>query len=782
MKKRLKKIKNWIKKRKYYLLGFFLILFIWWYNCLPTQLFNTPTSTILLDSKGDLLNAQIAEDGQWRFPYNDSVPQKFKDAIVQFEDKTYYSHIGVSFRGIARAIKQNISEGRVVSGGSTITMQVIRMARNKNRTIYQKLVEMIWATRLDAKFTKEKILAIYASNAPMGGNVVGLDAASWRYFQRSPSDLSWAETAMLAVLPNAPSLIHLGKNREKLKNKRNRLLDKLFVAGKIDKETLEISKEEPLPNKPKPLPQITPHLLAKAISNNKKGKRIKTTIDKSIQNHVIKTLDIHHNRLKQNNIFNGAVIVCDIKSGKILAYVGNTNVKEKEHSGSVDIISSPRSSGSILKPFLYASILEEGEITPDQVIPDIPTSMAGYSPENYNQKYVGIVPAGEALSKSLNVPFIRMLRDYGNQKFHSKLQKIGMTTLTKPASHYGLSLILGGCEVKLIDLMNMYGKMARTLNQFPAYDSSLNFNFIYTDLHKKVAKEPIVDPSAIWFTFQAMKKVVRPNKEKNWETFSSSQKIAWKTGTSYGFRDAWAVGLNSQYIVGVWVGNADGEGRPGIIGVEAAAPILFDVFDILPKSNWFAKPLDKMEMQKICVKSGYKASDICTEIREELVPETENSSLPCPYHINVFLDKTEKYRVTSKCYSVSEMIVKPWFSLPPKIDFYYKKRTPNHQSLPPYKSNCVDLDNISPLSIIYPKNESKIKLPKTVEGEKGKIVLEATHRENSGDLYWHLDENFIGITNHIHQMELKISVGKHTLLVMDELGNSKKVEFLVVKN
>ena len=782
MKKRLKKIINWIKKRKFSLLAIFIILFIWWYNCLPSQLFNSPTSTIILDNNGNLLNAQIAADGQWRFPSNDSVPQKFKDAIIQFEDKTFRSHIGISFRGIARAIKQNVSEGKVVSGASTITMQVIRMSRNKKRTIYQKLVEIILATRLEAKLSKDEILAIYASNAPMGGNVVGLDAASWRYFQRSAVNLSWAETAMLAVLPNSPSLIHLGKNREKLKNKRNRLLYKLFLAGKIDKETLSISKEEPLPNKPKSLPQIAPHLLSKAISENKKGKRVNTTIDRVIQNHVIKTLDIHHNRLKQNNIFNGAAIVCDIKNGTILAYVGNTKVKEKEHSGSVDIISSPRSSGSILKPFLYASILEDGVMTPNQAVPDIPTSMAGYSPENYNQKYAGLVPADEALSKSLNVPFVRMLRDYGNQKFHSKLQKIGMTTLTKPSSHYGLSLILGGCEVKLIDLMNMYGKMARTLIQFPSYDSSLNHDFIYTDMHKNTAKEPIFNPSAIWFTLEAMKNVIRPNKEKNWETFSSSQKIAWKTGTSYGFRDAWAIGLNSEYIVGVWVGNADGEGRPGIIGIEAAAPILFDVFDVLPNSNWFTKPLDKMEMQRICVKSGYKASDICTKIKEELIPETENTSLPCPYHINIFLDKTEKYRVTSDCYSVSEMVVKPWFSLPPKIDYYYKKRTPNHQFLPPYKFNCVELDNISPISIIYPKNESEIKIPKTVEGVKGKIVMEATFRESKGDLYWHLDDDFIGTTNHIHQLEKIIPVGNHTILIMDELGNSKKVSFQVVLN
>jgi penicillin-binding protein 1C len=777
----LKKIFNWIKRKKYYVLSFILVLFIWWYNCLPNQLFIKPTSTILLDNKNELLNAQIAIDGQWRFPHNNSVPEKFKKAIIQFEDKTFYSHFGVSIRGIVRAIKQNISEGRIVSGGSTITMQVIRMSREKQRTVWQKIIEMILATRLEARCNKDEILSLYASNAPMGGNIVGLDAASWRYFGRDAHDLSWAETSMLAVLPNAPSLIHLGKNRDKLFAKRNRLLDKLFKSGEIDSVTYDLAIAEPLPQKPHELPQVTPHLLAKAKTDGYIGSRVSTTINRGVQEHVLRTVDIHHNRLKNNHIYNGAVIVGNIKTGEIIAYVGNTNVKEKEHGGAVDIITAPRSSGSILKPFLYAYMLDEGLITPNQLTPDIPTTMAGYSPENYNQQYAGAVPASEALSRSLNVPFVLMLKQYGVAKFHSRLKQTGMTTLVSSPGHYGLSLILGGAEVTLLDLINMYGKMAKSVSQYPNYNTTLNINFSYQTQLNTGNKKPLVNAAASWFTIEAMKKLERPNRNMNWETFSSSQNIAWKTGTSYGFRDAWAVGFNSEYIVGVWVGNADGEGRPGVIGVEAAAPILFDVFDGLPKKKMFIKPHDELEFEVICAKSGFRASDACDDTKRVLIPLAGKESEVCPYHLKIHLDKEEQYRVTSNCELVSNMVEVSWFVLPTKMEWYYQKRNPQYIQLPPFKEDCKVQTIEKSMVVLYPKSESEITIPVGISGKKEKTIFEVTHRNEEAILYWHIDDMYIGITSHIHQLECNPSYGKHKLTVVDNSGEQVTVNFEVIK-
>ncbi len=772
---------KFIRKRKYYLLAFFFGLGIWWWFCLPKQLFVTPTSTVLLSHNGALLNAQIAEDGQWRFPYNDSVPEKFKKAIIEFEDRTFYSHIGVSARGIARAIKQNIENGEVVSGASTLTMQVIRMARNKPRTVYQKIVEMIWATRLEARLSKDKILALYASNAPMGGNVVGLDAASWRYFNRSAFDLSWAETATLAVLPNAPSLIHVSKNRELLREKRDRLLQRLHESGVIDKETLEIATKEILPESPKPLPQQAIHLLNNALAEGRKGERIVTNLDADLQKNLIERLQYHHQQLKTNQVFNGAIVVGDILTGKIIGYVGNTQVKEKEHGGEVDVITSRRSSGSILKPFLFAKMIESSDIAPEQVIYDVPTTMAGYSPENYNQKYAGIVPADEALSKSLNVPFVRMLREHGIQKFHSELKKIGMTTLDKPATHYGLSLILGGCEVTLQELTSMYAKMARSVAVYPGKSSIVNADLVCFGEPRQGSRNSVFSPSAAYATIKALEKVVRPNKDKNWQEFETSQRIAWKTGTSFGFRDAWAVGFNKRYVVGVWVGNADGEGRPGIIGVEAAAPILFDVFDYLPRAEWFDKPLDEFVEIEKCEQSGMRANEQCVEKKWVSLPrETEKTGL-CTFHRLIFLDESEKYQVTSDCYKIANMKQKPWFVLPPKAGFYFQKRSPTYREVPPMKKGCENSQGNFQLSVLYPKNESRIVATRSESGGYSLGVLEAIHREPNAVLYWHLNNNYLGETSHIHQKEVELVPGRYTLQLLDELGNSEKINFEVVK-
>lgn len=774
MKRRLKKSWNWIKRKKYYFITFFGLVFILWLFCLPKKLFNTPHSTVLTDKKGDLLGAKIATDGQWRFPHNDSVPYKFKEAIIQFEDRNFYSHIGISFKGIARAMYQNITNGEVVSGGSTITMQVIRMSRNKPRTYWQKIIEMFMATRLEASFTKDEILALYSSNAPMGGNVVGLDAAAWRYFGRPPSELSWAESCLLAVLPNAPSLIHLGKNRDLLKNKRNRLLKRLLEIGKIDSTSYHLAIEEPIPDEPKDLPQFTPHLLAKAILDGKEGQKIKSTIDKTLQEHVLRTVDIHHQRLKQNEIYNAAVVVANIETGEILSYVGNTNTIEKEHGGDVNIIEASRSSGSILKPFLYQFALEEGQITPNQLLPDIPITMSGYSPVNYSQQYDGAIPANQALSQSLNVPFVLMLQQYGVQKFKENLQKLGITTLNKPAQHYGLSLILGGAETKLIDLTNVYAHLANSSNQ--------KKNTVQLSYDTEQKTETIeMNSGCSWFTVNAMKQVKRPNRELNWETYSSSREIAWKTGTSYGFRDAWAIGFDSKYIVGVWVGNADGEGRPGIIGIEAAAPLLFDVFDGLPYAPFFNQPLDEIDKIEVCSQTGFRASENCDNISYVLLPLNSKKTAPCPYHKKIFLDSTKNFRVNSSCYQVENLIDTNWFVLPPKMEIYYKKKNPVYVDLPSFKDNCKENLSETNLAILYPKNESEILVPIDFDKKKQKIILEATHKRKNANLYWHLNNLFIGKTNEIHQLALTPKIGTYKLTIIDDFGETEEITFEVIK-
>lgn len=743
---------------------------------------------MLEDKDGNLLAAQIADDGQWRFPYNNAVPEKFKACIIQFEDRSFYSHPGFNPLAFGRAVLQNIKAKHTVSGGSTLTMQVIRLARKgQKRTYFEKLIEIILATRLELSYSKQEILALYASNAPFGSNVVGIDAASWRYFGRSADKLSWSESATLAVLPNAPSLIYPGKNQERLKNKRNRLLDQLFSSGIIDKETCELSKQEPLPGKPHPIPQLAPHLLQRAAKEGHNGDLVRSTIDGHLQERINEIIENHHKILKGNEIHNACAIVIEVSTGNVLAYAGNTNNSGKpEYNSDVDVINAPRSTGSILKPFLYASMLNDGDLLPGTLIPDIPTQIAGYAPQNYNTTFDGAVPAKRALARSLNVPAVRMLQDYGIEKFNYNLKKLGMTTLNYTPDHYGLSIILGGSEAKLWDLTGMYASMARALNNYIPDGGMYNKNDLHANTYiqkaeaeKELAGTNYFDAASIYLTFEAMVEVARPDEDAGWRQYTSANKVAWKTGTSFGFRDGWAIGVTPKYVVGVWVGNADGEGRPGLTGIQTAAPVLFDIFSLLKPSKWFQMPFDEMEKVGICRLSGCRASDICSPVDTIRIQKAGLRSEPCPYHRMIHLDQSGMYRVSSNCEDVNKMKHESWFVLPPAMEWYYKSKNPSYRELPPYRSDC-ESQGANAMEIIYPKQYSKIYVPVEIDGSMGKTVFEVAHRKANTIIYWHLDGNYIGSTQNIHQMGLAPDEGMHTLTLVDADGESITEQFEIV--
>ncbi|MBX2841069.1 MAG: penicillin-binding protein 1C [Flammeovirgaceae bacterium] len=786
------------KKHKYFFLGILFTALIGYYFCLPDHLFNDPTATILKDAEGNLMSASIAQDGQWRFPEMEEVPLKFETSIRFFEDEYFYKHIGFNPFSLIRATYQNIKSGRVVSGGSTLTMQTIRLSRKGNsRTFLEKFIEIILATRLEIKFSKAEILGKYASYAPFGGNIVGLEAAAWRYYGRSPWQLSWGEAATLAVLPNQPGLIFPGRNQEILKNKRDRLLKKLFHKGVLDSLSYELAKSERLPGAPVKLPMDAPHLLTRTLNEGFAGKQIQTTLDGHLQRRTSKVINNHYQHLKNNEIHNAAAIIIEVASGKTLAYVGNTSIEgSSDYGDDVDVIMAPRSTGSILKPFLYGSMLNEGLILPGTLLEDVPMYLNGFAPKNFNKSYEGAVKANLALARSLNVPAVKLLQDYSVEKFHLKLQDFGLTTLNKGPNHYGLSLILGGAEAKLWDLVAAYGSMARTLNNFhehtPYHYSRndwksacyKNNEVLEEDVATATTKSSRLSAASIWFTFQAMLEVYRPDSESSWELFETSKKIAWKTGTSFGHRDAWAIGLNPEYVVGVWVGNADGEGRPGMTGFSAAAPILFDLFNLLPNSDWFTPPFDELEKARICRNSGHLASELCRNVDSLDIPAVGIRTKVCPYEKLVHLSNSENLQVTSECESVNNMRHEPYFVLPPIQEWYFKSKNAFYKTVPPFREDCNQQLQMksNAMQVIYPPKNAQIIIPRELDGTLGKAVFELAHRKVSSTIYWHLDDEFLGTTKRIHEMGLQPKPGKHTLILIDEEGEMITRRFKIVES
>lgn len=739
--------------------------------CLPRHLFHVPYSTVVTDRNEELLGARIASDGQWRFPPRNTTPEKIKECLITFEDKHFYHHWGVNPFAIGRAFYQNVKNKRIVSGGSTLTMQTIRLARNESRTFREKLIEMIWATRLEFRASKEEILSMYISHAPFGGNVVGLDAAAWRYFGHSADDLSWAESAMLAVLPNAPAMIHLSKGRKTLLDKRNRLLKQLLEKKTIDSSTYELAISEPLPDEPHALPQIAPYLVSR-FYQERNGEYSRSTINKGIQTQVEDLAERWSNEFGRSDIRNLAILVIDIPSNQVVAYCGNVHFDRKQGGNQVDVIQAPRSTGSILKPFLYYAMLQEGSLLPDMLLPDVPVNINGFTPQNFSMQFEGAVPASEALARSLNIPAVTMLQRYGVPKFHSFLQQIGLKTINRSSSHYGLSLILGGAEATLWDVTNAYAMMGRSLLQLPQRSCSL----LLPTSRITESTDPF-QPGAVWQTFDALKEVNRPE-EIDWKSIPSMQTIAWKTGTSYGFRDAWAVGVTPRYAVGVWVGNATGEGKTGLVGAQTAGPVLFDIFNLLPSSSWFTRPAGIFVEAEVCRKSGHLKGRFCDETDTLLVLPAGLRTEACPYHHLVTLSANESQRIYENCANTEPTLRKSWFTLPPVWEWYYKQHHPEYKPLPPFKAGCGE-DTFQPMQFIYPPMNARIKLPKQLDGSKGFLTVELAHNNPNATVFWHLDETYQAQTQDFHKISLQPAAGKHSLTAVDGEGNTISTTFFV---
>jgi penicillin-binding protein 1C len=644
---------------------------------------------------------------------------------------------------------------------------------------------------------------------------VGLQTAAWRYFGRSAEQLSWGEAASLAVLPNSPALVRPDKNRNLLLEKRNALLDKMQQQGIVDEQTCALAKLEPIPNAALPLPNYAPNLLASLQQGiyGEKGKSsiIETSIDLGLQDRVNQILERHHQSLKANGINNLAALVMDIESNEVMAYAGNVlHPEDPEVESFVDMIPARRSPGSTLKPLLYAAMLQDGFILPKTLLADIPTQIAGYTPQNFDLQYDGAVPADKALARSLNIPAVRMLQQYRYERFYFLLKQLGLKSLNKGSDHYGLSLILGGGENSIWEISGVYASLARQLNHYGKYSGKYDMSDVKPpsvfkgdlrmghegekviaskkDLNQEqhLDKTKMLDRSklsagAVYNTFEAMQELVRPGEEQLWNQFVSSKKIAWKTGTSFGFRDGWAIGLTPKHVVCVWVGNADGEGRPGLTGIQTAAPVMFEIMKLLPYSPWFLQPFDDMNYTPFCRQSGNIPNAHCSDIDTLWIAKSIGQGPQCNYHQLIHVDAKKQFRVSSDCESTINMKHESWFVLPPAMEWYYRNHNPSYRSLPPWRTDCAGANSQAAMEMIYPKRNTQIFVPKELDGSSSKCVFEVAHRNADIKIFWHLDDRFIGSTRSFHQMGLNPSEGKHLLILIDQKGERLELPFEVLK-
>lgn len=768
-------------------LGFVVLVLLGSYLMAPRVIKLQDYSTVVLDTNDHLLAARISNDGQWRFPRRLSLDAKYKTCVIEFEDKRFYYHPGIDVLALIRAIHQNISLQKIHSGASTISMQAARLLLgNRRRTFVNKALECWYALGLELNFTKSEILDLYAGCAPFGGNVVGYDAALWRYFKKAESELTWAQSALLAVLPNQPASVHMERNRNILKERRNALLLRLKQKDIITNETYELSLLEPIPDKMNPIPQNSGLLIDFLIKRYPGQYEFRTSISESLQIKLSEITRKHAGILRDNEIHNCAVLLVENKSGFVRTYIANAPPTDKLcNNSSVDNIQSLRSSGSVLKPLLVAAALDKGLINQTICVSDVPCLIGGFRPENFSRQYLGFVPLQEALRQSLNIPAVRMLQNYGLKLFYDKLGSLGFSSINKSHNHYGLSLILGGAEISVWDLAKVYSNLVFQLEQRD-YNSNIKKRSFRKDL-KILSRDSTVEISllsnisvsdAAIFEMLRLMQSPLPLKENITVTdFSSELNPSWKTGTSFGFKDAWCVGITNKYTLVVWLGNSNGLGRPGLIGIHTAAPLMSEIINSLSPATIWTPPVDDMHPAFICARTGLLASSDCP-VTDTILQASVQSLYPlCSYHQRIFIDSVSGFRVTKDC--DVKAVAKNIFILPPLEEYYYKNSDVSYKSSPAWRQDCLHQMDKSKeeLSVIYPLNGAVLFLPKDLDSQENNLVFRAVHKNSHSSIHWFLDENYIKTTSQLHEIEIKPNAGKHHLFVIDDQGQSHTVGF-----
>jgi penicillin-binding protein 1C len=745
---------------------------------IPLPRFPVDYSAVVLDANGEILHVFLNKNQQWCMPPDPSfkIPGKLQAAVLEYEDRWFRWHPGVNPAAAVRALAQNAKSGDVRSGASTITMQVARLARSKARTLPNKILEMLQALKLEALHSKKWILQSYLDHAPYGRNVVGVRAASLRYYGKTPERLSWAEAATLAVLPNGPGLIAPGVRTDLLKKKRDRLLLRLVHEKLIDEDTYALSLIEPIPAESRPFAGLAPHLARRLHSSAGDGRFIfATTIRKDIQARVESLVAAHSQRMRELGIRNAAALVVETATGKVRAYVGSQDFFDFRGQGQVDGLTAPRSPGSLLKPFLYAMAMDQGILLPQTRVKDVPTYYGAFSPANASQKYDGLVTVKDALIRSLNVPAVRILHTMGVDPFHHFLKAAGVKTLFRSAEEYGLPLVLGGAEVTAWDMAVLFRGLGNGGRFLP-----LNILEDSADRDDSSGASPLISPGASYLTLTMLKELKRPEAEIYWDRYQNQWPIAWKTGTSYGQRDAWAAGVSPQWTLVVWVGNFDGEENANISGAPCAGTLLFTIYNSLPKNNrdgWFSAPVHDLDAARLCLESGYLAGPLCEKTQTVEAPRYMKPLRLCPYHQKLFLSEDGRFQVCSACWEVGKVRETVRLVFPADVVQYLRESGKPVADLPGHKPTCTAQKAEDALEILYPTDDARLWIPRDLDGRLEKVTFRAAHREKEMLLYWYLDDVFVGTSRNRHAKSLLLTFGAHTLEIIDENGNRARVNF-----
>ena len=780
-----------------------------WIFPLPVEKLHPPSSTVVLDRHGEWLRAFAASDDSWRIPEPSlaEISPKLRTAVLTYEDRWFYHHFGINPISIAKALVTNIKAGRVVRGGSTITMQVARMMEPKPRTIRNKIIEMFRALQIEAHYSKDEILTLYLNMAPYGGNIVGSSAASRLYFNKPQNRLSLGEASLLAAIPNSPTHLRPDHHPANAVRAREKVLKRMVTFGRITERELREAVSEPIPTSRYPMPLGAPHLTrllknshaeqehppyvpghSDGASTGTAGiqvRRIHSTIDARVQELAERILQESLDPLRREGISTGAIVVMDTESREVLALVGSYGFFDKDGEGQVDGTNARRSPGSTLKPFIYGLAMDRGLITPESLLNDVPIDYSGYQPANYDGEYRGYVTAREALAHSLNVPAVNLYSRLGNNGIYSFLQNAGISTLPKSKGHYGLSLILGGCELTLLELTTLYAGLAN-FGEFEEYRLTMGPAENGDSSHGKIprsraAAKRLLSREACYILTEMLTEVRRPDLPAAFEASTNLPKIAWKTGTSYGHRDAWSIGYTPELTIGVWVGNFDGAGASSLVGSEVAGPILFSLFTALatPETNrWFTQPR-RANTREVCALSGMLPSSHCPSSKfDYYIPSVSPNSV-CTIHKEVYVDKGTGSALCSHCRvgrTHRRVVYEEW---PVSIGTWLKRSGFAIPEMPSHFSGCTGLVAGYHPIVTSPTEDSEYQIRAGIPLENQKILLQASVSNRTKKVFWFLNGQLIFSGDSAEQVFLTPVAGKHTLTCVDDEGRSTSQRLII---